>query len=116
MDLLSFITKKYKDKIKKLEDQIKFMKWEWEQERQLYGKKTKERFLKQKVDWILGGVDLKTHREIHRPIYGLTKTETKEICEVTKYHLNKTGFKAQVLFHWSEDKSCYVIDVKINAY
>ena len=44
MDLLSFITKKYKDKIKKLEDQIKLMKWEWEQERQLYGKKTKERF------------------------------------------------------------------------
>ena len=56
------------------------------------------------------------NREIHRPIYGLTKTETKEICEVTKYHLNKTGFKAQVLFHWSEDKSCYVIDVKIIGY
>ena len=79
-------------------------------------KKTKERFLKQKVDWIIGGIDLKTHREIHRPIYGLTKTETKEICEVTKYHLNKTGFKAQVLFHWSEDKSCYIIDVKIIGY
>lgn len=40
----------------------------------------------------------------------------QEICEVTKYHLNKTGFKAQVLFHWSEDKSCYIIDVKIIEY
>ena len=44
MDLLSFITKKYKDKIKKLEDQIKLMKWEGEQERQLYGKKQKKDF------------------------------------------------------------------------
>lgn len=44
MDLLSFITKKYKDKIKKLEDQIKLMKWEWEQERQLYEKKQKKDF------------------------------------------------------------------------
>lgn len=46
MDLLSFITKKYKDKIKKLEDQIKLMKWEWEQERQLYGKKNKRKIFK----------------------------------------------------------------------
>lgn len=114
--MYNFITKKYKDRIKKLEDQIDLMEWEWAQEKQLYGKKTKERFLKQKINWIIGEIDLKTHREIHRPIYGLTKTESIEICEATKYHLIKTGFKAQVIFHWSESKSCYIIDVKIIGY
>lgn len=43
-NLFNFITKKYKDRIKKLEDQINLMTWEWSQEKQLYGKKTKKDF------------------------------------------------------------------------
>lgn len=112
-NLFSFITKKYKDRIKKLEDQIGLMTWEWSQEKQLYGNKTKKRFLKQKVDWVIGGIDLKPCVEIHRPMYGLTPVEAKEICNALECHLKKLGFIARIRFHWRENESYFVIDVEI---
>lgn len=111
--MFNFITKKYKDRIKKLEDQINLMTWEWSQEKQLYGKKTKKRFLKQKVDFVIGGIDLKPCVEIHRPMYGLTPTEAKEICNAIECHLKKLGLIARIRFHWRENESYFVIDVEI---
>lgn len=111
--MFGFITKKYKDRIKQLENQIEFMAYEWTQEKQLYGKKTKERFIKQKVDWVVGGIELNPGKEIHRPMYGLTQSEAEEIRDATECHLNKLGFKVQVEFHWKKTESCFVIDVKI---
>ena len=113
INLFNFITKKYIDRIKKLEKQIELMEWEWDQEKQLYGKKTKKRFLKQKVDWVIGGFDLKPCVEIHRPMYGLTPAEAKEICNAIKCHLSKLGFIARIRFHWNENESCFVLDVEI---
>lgn len=113
INLLNFITKKYESRIKKLEDQIEHMTWEWSQEKQLYGKKTKKKFLKQKIEWVIGKIDLNSCKEIHRPIYGLTQTEAKEICEAAECYLDKLGFKAQVTSHRRENQSCFVIDVKI---
>lgn len=107
------LLRKYKNRIKQLEDQIEFMSFEWAQEKQLYGKKTKKRFIKQKVDWVVGGIELSLGKEIHRPIYGLTQEEAEEICDATECYLNKLGFKTQVKFHWEKTESCFVIDVKI---
>lgn len=112
-NLFNFITKKYKDRIKKLEDQINLMTCEWSQEKQLYGKKTKKRFLKQKVDWVIGEIDLKPCVEIHRPMYGLTQAEAKEIYNAIKCHLSKLGFIARIRFHWKENESYFVFDVEV---
>lgn len=73
----------------------------------------KKRFIKQKVDWVVGGIELSLGKEIHRPIYGLTQEEAEKVCDATECYLNKLGFKTQVEFHWEKTESCFVIDVKI---
>lgn len=109
--MFNFITKKYKDQIKGLERQIQCMTWEWAKEKQLYSKKTKRRFLKQKVHMVIGEIDLNRHTEIHRPLCGLTEDEAKQICAATKSYLNDLGFEAQVSHHWRDSDSVFLIDV-----
>lgn len=110
--MFKFITKKYEDKIEKLENQIKHMTYEWNKEKELYGKKTRKRFYEQKVDWVIGGLDVKQYKEIHRPMYGLTENDAFVISGMVEDELKKQGIICVSPYHWDEIKECYVVDVK----
>ena len=110
--MFEFITKKYEDEIKKLKWQIENMTYEWNKEKELYGKKTKKRFYKQKVDWTIGGIDMRKSREVHRPMYGLTEEDAQIIAQMVKENLAEQDIHSETGFHWRESERCYVIDVK----
>lgn len=111
--ITKFITKKYEDKIDKLEFQIKNMSWEWKKEKQIYDNVTKQRFYEQKVDWTIGRIDMISAREVHRPMYGLTEDDARVIAQLVKENLILQGIQSETSFHWRERESCYVIDVKV---
>lgn len=111
--MIKFITKKYKDKIENLEYQIKNMTWEWDKEKELYDDKMTKKFYDQKVDFVIGGLDIKELKEVHRPIYGLTKIDAFRIADIVKHRLEEQGILSLTSYHWRDREKCFVIDVQI---
>lgn len=110
--MFKFITKKYEDKIKKLEWQIEDMTWEWNEEKKLYDNITMQKYYEQKVDWTIGGMDMRKHKEVHRPMYGLSENDARTVARLVKESLLLQGIQNETSFHWRKSESCYVIDVK----
>lgn len=111
--MFKFLVKKYEEKIHILEDRIANMNYEWNKEKEIYTKKTKKRYYEQKVDFVIGGLDMTQHTEIHRPICGLTDKDAFIVSGMVKDELFKQGFVSATSFHWRDKEECYVIDVKI---
>lgn len=111
--MFKFLTRKYRDKIEKLERQIEHMTWEWDKEKALYDENMRQKFYDQKVDWTIGGLDLSKHRNIHRPMCGLSEDDARIIAEKTKEKMIEQGYKGHTSFHWRESEQCYVIDVNV---
>ena len=111
--MLKFITKKYKDEIKDLEYQIKNMTWEWDREKEIYDDKMIKKFYDQKVDFVIGGLDVKELKEVHRPIYGLTNIDAFRIADIVKHQLEEQGILSSTSYHWREREKCFVIDVTV---
>jgi len=111
--MFKFITKRYEEKIYLLENRIEIMNYEWSKERELYTKKTKKRYYEQKVDFVIGGLDMTQHTDIHRPMYGLTDNDAFIIAGMVKDELFKQGFISATSFHWRDKDECYVIDVEV---
>lgn len=111
--MFGFINRKYKDKIKNLENQISNMTWEWNKEKELYDNEMIARVYEQKVDWTIGGLDMKKLKEVHRPIQGLDKIAAFNIADMVKHRLEKQGINSETSYHWRESDRCYVIDVKV---
>jgi len=105
--------KKYKKKIKDLEDQIRYMSFEWNDEKKLYTKKVRNLWFNQKVDYVIGNIDLSHHKEIHRPMYGLTDLDATEISRLKILVVEQQGYTCKCTYHWRESERCYVIDLTI---
>lgn len=112
--MFKFFTKKYKDRINQLERQIDHMFHEWGSEKELYTPITIKRRYEQKVEWVIGGLDLNTHQEIHRPMYGLNSSEANIIAKMVHDRITEQGFRYNTTgYHYRESERCFVIDVKI---
>jgi hypothetical protein len=111
--MFNFITRKYKSEIKNLKHQIDNMSWEWAQEKELYDDGMIARVYEQKVDWTIGGLNMRKHKEVHRPIYGLDKVDASRIADLVKHRLEEQGIYSETSYHWRESDECYVIDVKV---
>ena len=113
--MFGFITRKYKDEIKNLKNQISNMNWEWNKEKELYDDAMITRVYEQKVDWTIRGLDIRKIKEIHRPICGLDKTDALMIANMVKHRLKEQGINSETSYHWRESDKCYVIDVKVRG-
>lgn len=111
--MFKFITKKYEEKIKKMEYQIKNMTWEWNKEKELYDDDMQKKVYEQKVDFVIGGMDMRKHKEVHRPICGLTNIDAYRIADMVKHNLDEQGIMSQTSFHWRKREECFVIDVQV---
>lgn len=111
--MFGFITRKYKDKIKNLENQIFNMDWEWSKEKELYDDEMIARVYNQKVDWTIGGLDMRKLKEVHRPICGIDKFDAFKISDMVKHRLEEQGINSEASYHWRTSDACYVIDVKV---
>lgn len=111
--MFKFLTKKYEDKIRVLENCINSMNYEWSKEKEIYTKKTKKRYYEQKVDFVIGGLDMTQHTEIHRPLFGLNDNDAFVISGMIKDQLLKQGFISSTSFHLRNSDECHIIDVKI---
>lgn len=111
--MFKFITQKYEKKIAILTAQIENMLYEWRKEKELYNDKMNKKVLEQKVDFVIGGIDMKMHKEIHRPLYGLTSIEAYEVAYMVKKQLKEQNILSSTSFHWRERTKCFVIDVKV---
>lgn len=100
--MFKFITKKYEDKIKSLERQIGHMAWEWNKEKELYDDDMRKKVYEQKVDFVIGGMNMREHKEVHRPMYGLTNIDAYRIADMVKHNLEEQGILSQTSFHWRE--------------
>lgn len=111
--MLKFITKKYNERIKVLEFQIKNMTYEWNKEKELYDVDMQKKVYEQKVDFVIGRMDMREHKEVHRPMYGLTNVDAYKIADMVKHNLEEQGILSQTSFHWREREKCFVIDVQV---
>jgi hypothetical protein len=111
--MFGFITKKYKRKIQELEYLIGDMTWEWNKEKELYDDEMIARVYEQKVDWTIGGLDMRKLKEVHRPIQQLDKIDAHRIADMVKHRLEEQGIICETSYHWRESDRCYVIDVKV---
>lgn len=111
--MFGFITRKYKREIENLKYQIKNINWEWHKEKELYDDEMIARVYEQKVDWTIGGLDMRKLKEVHRPICGLDKVDAFRIADMVKHCLEKQGINSETSYHWRENDECYVIDVKV---
>ena len=111
--MCKFITRKYEEKINNLESQIKNMTWEWNKEKELYDDEMRKKFYEQKVDFVIERIDIKQHKEIHRPIYGLTKLDDIRIAHMVKHYLEEQDILSYTSYHWREKEKCFVIDVQV---
>lgn len=111
--MFKFITKKYEDRSKYLEHQIEHMTWEWNKEKELYDDDMRKKAYEQKVDLVIGGMDMREHKEVHRPMYGLTNLDAHKIADMVKHNLEEQGILSQTSFHWREREKCFVIDVQV---
>lgn len=110
--MFEFIFKKYKEQIRDLENRIDNMNYEWNKEKEIYTKKTKKRYYEQKVDFVIGGLDMTQYREIYRPMYGLSEEDAYIIAGMVKDKLLVQGIFSNISFHWNDKDEYYVIDVK----
>ena len=111
--MFKFITKKYTERIENLEYQIKNMTYEWNKEKELYDDKMQKKVYGQKVDFVIGGLDIKELKEVHRPMYGLTKIDAFRIADMVKHQLEEQGILSSTSWHWREREKCFVIDVQV---
>lgn len=111
--MFKFITKKYKEKIKNLEFQIKNMTYEWNKEKELYDDDMQNKVYEQKVDFVIGGLNIRELKEVHRPMYGLTKLDAYRIADMVKHRLEEDGILSMVSYHWRDRERCFVIDVQV---
>lgn len=111
--MFKFITRKYERRIRELNQQIDNILYEWNDERKLYDDKIQQKRLEQKVDYVVGGMDMTVHKEIHRPIYGLSREEAFKVADMVKNELKKQNIMASTSFHWRARECCYVIDVQV---
>jgi hypothetical protein len=111
--MFGFITNKYKREIQNLKWKIENMSYEWTEEKELYDDEMIARVYEQKVDWTIGGLDMRKLKEIHRPIYQLDKIDAYKIADMVKHRLEEQGILSETSYHWRESDGCYVIDVKV---
>lgn len=111
--MFGFITKKYKKEIQNLKWKIENMAWEWAKEKKLYDDEMIVRFYEQKVDWIIGGLDMRELKEVHRPIEQLCEIDASIIADMARHRLEEQGINSETSYHWRESDRCYVIDVKV---
>ena len=111
--MFSFVVNKYKKQIENLEHQIENMTWEWTKEKELYDDEMQKIVYKQKVDFVIGDLDVVNLKEIHRPIYGLTKEDAHKIADMVKRSLEEQGIFSSTSFHWRTTENCFVIDVHV---
>lgn len=111
--MFKFLTKKYEEKIRILENRIENMNYEWSKEKEIYTKKTKKRYYEQKVEFVIGGLDMTKHTEINRPLYGSTDKDALIISRMVDEKLSTQGFNSTTSFHWDGSDKCYVIDVRV---
>lgn len=114
--MFDFVNKKYKREIKELKYRIKNMAWEWQREKELYDDEMIARFYEQKVDWTIGGLDMRKYKSIHRPICGLDVADAITIADMVKHRLEEQGINSETSYHWRESDECYVIDVEVIRY
>mgnify|MGYP007025184299 CR=1 FL=1 len=57
-------------------------------------KRPKKRYYEQKVDFVIGGLDMTQHTEINRPIYGLTDNDALTISRMVNEKLFLQGFNS----------------------
>lgn len=105
------IIKKYKDEINRLKERIEHMNWEWSKEKECYTKETKRKIYEQKVDMVIGGLDVIYLKDIHRPLYGLTSTDARKISEMIRKKLSSDMFDCTSYPTWNAEKDCYIIHV-----
>lgn len=67
----------------------------------------------QKDDIVIGGIDMRKYKEVHRPMYGLTNIDAYRIADMVKHNLEEQGILSQTSFHWREREECFVIDVQV---
>ena len=110
--MFGFLTKKYKNKIARLERQIENMEYEWDLEHSIYDADTREKFYQHKIDLVIGGIDLTTLRAVHRPLYGLSFIEALGICNRIEKLLKKENIICETSYRRKKD-GCYIINIKV---
>lgn len=111
--MFGFITNKYKKEIQNLKWKIENMAYEWACEKELYDDEMIVKFYEQKVDWTIGGLDMRKIKEVHRPLEQLSEFDADVIAEMVKNRLNGQGINSETSYHYRESNGCYVIDVKV---
>lgn len=91
---------------------IEHMQYEWEKERELYTPEMWERFYKQKVDMVIGGINLKENKTIHRPLTNITLEQAQEIARRTRLHAECRGVLVETGAYYDESEECHRIYVE----
>ena len=86
--------------------------YEWGKERELYTDEMWERFYKQKVDMVIGGVDLREHKEILRPLMNISEKQANEIAKRVKAEALSNGYMCDTYVKYDESLECFRVCVK----
>ena len=87
--------------------------YEWEKERELYTPEMWEKFYNQKVDMVIGDIDLNQHREINRPLMCINMEQANEISNRVKARALQDGFVCESYAYYDKSIECHRIHVKV---
>ena len=91
---------------------IEHMQYEWEKERELYTPEMWERFYEQKVDMVIGGINLKEHKTIHRPLMNITLEQAEEVARRVRLHAECKGYIVETMAYYDESEECHRVYVE----
>lgn len=91
---------------------IEHMQYEWEKERELYTPEMWERFYEQKVDMVIGGINLKEHQTIHRPLMNITLEQAQEIARRVRVQAECKGYIVETMAYYDESEECHRVYVE----
>lgn len=100
---------KLKDKIHSLEEHISHSEYEWSKERELYSPKMWEKFYKQKIGFVIDGINIEELKEIHRPLVHINDKQADIIAEKVAKALLEEGYIVETSV--STMNEYHVIDV-----
>ena len=100
---------KYINEIKRLKNIISNMRFEWDEEKDLYDDKMKEDFYNLKVSYILNGIDVEHSVHIRRPLMNITVFEAAKICSLCSQRLHENELLCSVYIMPNTEHECLEI-------
>lgn len=95
----------------KMENNINHMEYEWSKERELYTPEMWDKFYEQKVDMVIGGIDIAQLKSIHRPLMNIDAVQAREIADRVRNELFMKGYICEVDYSMGEHEDFYRINV-----